>query len=116
MSVPETFVSAFWHSYDILNTDTTKLDINNLTLNNCLAPGRIKFKMTHDYTFDKRYDFLINFFKNPNNLAESITSNNEDIKNKALELMHNKEEHIYKGIGWYLYNGHFINKHHDKRG
>ena len=31
-------------------------------------------------------------------------------KNLALELMNSEEEHIFKGIGWYLYNGDFIEK------
>lgn len=108
------FVSAFNHSYNILNTDTSKLNINNLTLENCLAPTRIKFKMTHDYTFSKRYDYLINYFSNPNYLAESITSENNEIKNMALELMNFELEHIYKGIGWYLYNGKFVDENHNK--
>jgi hypothetical protein len=108
------FVSAFNHSYSIINTDTYNLSINNLTLDNCLAPARIKFKMTHDYTFSKRYDYLINFFKNPNNLAESLSSDNIDVKNMAHELMNSELEHIYKGIGWYLHNGKFIEDNHNK--
>jgi hypothetical protein len=108
------FVSAFNYSFNIINTDTSKLDINNLTLDNCLAPYRIKFKMTHTYTFSKRYDYLIIFFKNPNDLAESLTSENIDIKNMAYELMNSKLEHIYNGIGWYLHNGKFIEENYKK--
>lgn len=108
------FVSAFNHSYDIINTDTCKLNIDNLTLDNCLAPIRIKFKMTHDYTFSKRYDYLINYFSNPNKLAESITSDNIEIRNMANELMNCELEHMYKGIGWYLHNGKFIEENHKK--
>jgi hypothetical protein len=66
------FVSAFYFSYNLINTNTDKLDINNLNLNNCLAPYRIRYKMlnTHRYTFSLRYDYLINYFKTANNLAE----------------------------------------------
>ena len=32
----------------------------------------------------------------------------------VLELMNSKIEHIFKGIGWYLYNGDFIEKNHNK--
>ena len=28
--------------------------------------------------------------------------------------MNSKHEHIFKGIGWYLYNGDFIEKNHNK--
>ena len=28
--------------------------------------------------------------------------------------MNSPEEHIFKGIGWYLYNGDFIEKNHNK--
>lgn len=108
------FVSAFWFSYNLINLDTSNLDINNLTLKNCLAPERIKFKMLNDYTFDKRYDYLINYFKNPNKLAESLSS--EDINDRKLgyELMNYKLEHIHLGIGWYLNNGDFIKNNLNK--
>lgn len=108
------FVSAFYYSYDLIHTDTSCLDKNNLSLDICLAPMRIHYKMTHDHTFSLRYDFLINYFQNPNNLAESITSNDETIKNLALELMNSEIEHIFKGIGWYLYNGNFVEENYDK--
>ena len=108
------FVSAFYMSYNLINMDTSNLNINNLTLKNCLAPGRVRFKMTHNNTFSERYDYLINYFKTPNELAESITSENIDKKKLALELMNSKKEHIFKGIGWYMYDGDFIKKNHDK--
>ena len=101
------FVSAFWYVHNIINTDTSKLDINNLSLDNCLAPPRIRYKMTHKFVYSKEYDYLINYFKNPNELAECLTSSNCE-KKKAIMLMNHPEEHIYKGIGWYLHNGDFI--------
>jgi len=108
------FVSAFYMSYNIINADTSNLNIKNLTLDNCLAPQRFRYKMTHNWTFSKRYDFLVNYFKTPNKLAESITSEDKNTKKLALELMNAKEEHIFKGIGWYLHNGDFIEKNYDK--
>jgi hypothetical protein len=110
----ERFVSAFNMSYNIINADTSNLNKNNLTLDNCLAPERFRYKMTHDHTFTKRYDYLINYFKTANKLAESITSKNETEKKLALELMNSEQEHIFKSIGWYLYNGNFIEKNYDK--
>ena len=106
----ERFVSAFNMSYSIINSDTSNLNINNLTLDNCLAPARFWYKMTHDHTFTKRYDYLVNYFKTANELAEAITSENIEKKQFALELMNSDIEHIFKGIGWYLYNGDFIEK------
>lgn len=105
------FVSAFWFAHTLINTDTDNLNINNLTIDNCLEPGIVKYKMTHKNTFTAKYDSLINFFKTPNNLAESLTSSNPLIKQKAIELMNydiknnnNKYRrgHIYQSISWYL--------------
>ena len=101
-------------SYNIINTDTSTLDINNLNLDNSLAPRRIKKKMLTGNTYNKNYDNLINYFWNPNELAESLTSKDKTKKKLAFELMNSKIEHIYRGIGWYLYNGKFIEDNHDK--
>jgi hypothetical protein len=101
-------------SYNIINADTSGLNINNLTLENCMAPARFRHKMTHNCTFTKRYDFLVNSFKTANEFAESITSKDEKKRKLALELINSSEEHIFKGIGWYLYNGDFIEENHDK--
>lgn len=106
------FVSAFNMSYTLINLDTTKLNINELNTDNCIAPARTKYKMTHDHTFSKEYDFLINYFKTANNLAESLTSTDLEIRTKAEKLMRHNMEHINRGIGWYLDNGDFIEKYH----
>ena len=92
------------------------LNIDNLTFDNTLCPYRIKLKMEQNngITFTKRFDYLINYFKTANNLAESITSDNVEKKNLALELMNSNTEHINKGIGWYLFDGDFIKKNHKK--
>lgn len=110
------FVSAFNFSLSLIELDTSLIDKNKLTIDNCLAPGRIYRKMTYDtdITFDERYDYLIRYFKTPNYLAESLSSDNEEIKQLAFELMNYDCEHINKGIGWYLYNGIFIDNHKDK--
>jgi hypothetical protein len=110
------FVSAFYFQYDLINTDIKNLNIDNLTLDNTLCPYRIKLKMERNngITFTKRFDYLINYFKTANNLAESITSDDIEKKKLALELMNSNTEHINKGIGWYLFNGDFIKKNHKK--
>ena len=113
------FVSAFNHAMKIIQTDTNGLDLNNLDLNNlevgdCLDPNRLKHKSLHGYAYTKRYDYLIQQFKTANHLAESITSEDKHERMLALELMNSKEEHIHKGIGWYLYNGDFVDQNYTK--
>jgi hypothetical protein len=85
-----------------------------LTLDNCIAPGHITRKIIKGNAFPQRYEYLINYFETPNKLAESITCDDINVKNMANELMTYKIEHIYHGIGWYLHNGEFIDKHHKK--
>ena len=108
------FVSAFNYSLALINTSTVDLNENTLTIYNCLAPGIIRSKMQHNYTFSTEYDDLINFFLTPNNLAEALTSQDTEIRNKAIKLMNHPMEHINKGIGWYLDNGEFIKEHREK--
>lgn len=106
------FVSAFNFAYTLITDDISKYNSSNLTIDNCLAPMRIKYKMNHEFTFSPEYDQLVLFFKTANALAEGLTHIDNDIKNKALILMTSPIEHIYKGIGYYLDNGEFIKNHH----
>ena len=47
-------------------------------------------------------------------MAESLTSDDQALRKKAIDLCNNEEvEHIYKGIGWYLHNGNFIEKNRE---
>lgn len=108
------FISAFNYSYALVNFDTSHLDINKLTIENSLAPAKIRHKMLNGYTFTEEYDALINFFKTPNDLAESLVHSDSQIKNKAVELMNHPIEHIHKGIGWYLNDGEFVRKYADQ--
>jgi len=105
------FVSAFNYVYELINCDVSNLDAKNLSLRNCLAPGRIKNKIILGKIFTQEYNSLVNFFKTPNSLAEAITHLDKNIKEKALKLMNHTTEHIYKSIGWYLDNGEFVKKH-----
>jgi len=120
------FVSAFLMSYDAINTDITNLKIEDVTLDTHIAPDIIRetIKNKRKYFFSERCDYLINYFKNPNNLAEALDSKNTERKKLAHELMNvgggdgpekgRAPGHIYKGIGYYLYNGDFIDKNHHK--
>jgi len=105
------FVSAFNYQKSIVNTDITLLDKNNLNLDNCLAPQKISNKFNTGYFYNERFDWLMNYFQSANELAESLTSENIEINKIALELMNSDIEHLYKSIGWYLYDG-YIQKNH----
>ena len=120
------FVSAFLMSYDAINNDITNLKIEDVTLDTHNAPDIIRetIKYKRKYFFSERCDYLINYFKNPNNLAEALDSKNAERKKLAHELMNvgggdgpeqwRAPGHIYKGIGYYLYDGDFIEKNHNK--
>ena len=108
------FISAFNYSKSIIETDTTNLNPNTLTLSNCLAPYWIKRKILYNVTFNPQYDNLIKTFESVNHLAESLWSPNNELKDKAHKLMSFPVEHIHFGIGWYLNGGKFIEKNNKK--
>ena len=112
----ERYVSAFNHSKNLIDFDISLIkNPDQLNLDNCLAPFHIKNKIKKKgIVFSKEYDSLISFFKDANTLAEGLSSNNSDIKSKAISLMKNDFEHLNKGIGWYLHNGDFIKKYHSQ--
>ena len=56
------FVSAFNHVLTLINMDVSKLNMNNLTIENCLAPERIKAKIKNKYCFSESYDKAIQYF------------------------------------------------------
>ena len=109
------FVSAFNMSKELVDGYPVEYENKILTLDNCLAHGRIKrhLRKNIDYVFENKYDELIKYFDSANTLAESLTSTNKDKREKALELMKYPTEHIFKGIGYYLYNGDFVEKNHE---
>jgi len=120
------FVSAFYHSKQLIDFNLTKFNNINKTklLNNKNTPfyhlpkklyNKLKYNNPfYEWENSRLYIKLINFFKTANNLAESITSNDNFIRKNALLLMNmQKIEHINKGIGYYLYNGEFVKKNYE---
>jgi glycosyltransferase involved in cell wall biosynthesis len=107
------FVSAFNMAYAILDYDTKKLDINKLTLSNCFAPGGFRRKMKGEWLVSEEFDRLILFFRTPNAVAEALTSSDPKTQRMAKMLLTNQQKahHIYKGIGWYLDDGKFVEKY-----
>ena len=108
------FVSAFNFSYALINWDTSKLNVDELTIENSLAPARMRYRMEHDHTFSAEYDELITYFETPNRLAESLSHDDPVILERAWRLMKHPLEHISRGIGWYLDDGEFVSKHSDQ--
>ncbi|NBB79018.1 MAG: hypothetical protein GVY36_06160 [Verrucomicrobia bacterium] len=106
------FVSAFNHAKTILAFDYSGLDPDGLNLSNCPAPERIRNRMLKGYTFGPAYDALIFKFSSANELAESLSSSDRSRAFEARQLMKRPEEHIYKGIGWYLDNGRWVRVFH----
>lgn len=104
------FVSAFNMSHDIINTPAMKEKYDEYTDDNCLYVDSFKDKIDNGFYFTERYDFLINQFRDANHLAESITSENDQERTLANELMNSETEHINKGVGFYFDNGEFIKK------
>lgn len=105
------FISAFNHTKRIVEFDTSHLDINNLNHKNCYAPKRIKRKMMHGgIAFSKEYDQLVRQFPSATALAEALYCKDKGLQKKAQRLMSLPNEHLFKGIGWYLHNGELVDK------
>lgn len=107
----ERFVSAFNYAHKIINYDTSHMDINS-DFSNTIAPFHIKTKVMKGFAYNKEYNDLVNYFKTPNTLAESLTDSHN--KEKAHNLMTNHTEHIYKSLGYYTNNGKIIEQYHHK--
>ena len=108
------FVSAFNHSKQIVDFEVDTLQGKEPSLENCQAPLWIKLKINRGYAYEKDYEDLVNYFESANHLAESINCQNKIDSRNALKLMTYPLEHIYKGLGWYLDNGAFIDSFHDR--
>ena len=111
------FVSAFNMEHHFITFDYKNKTIKEVNHSNCMWPGVIHnlIKSKRNYVIHPRFDKLINFFKSANNLAEGLTSNIPETKEKAIELMNfESKSHIFRGIGWYLNNGKFLENNNHK--
>ena len=115
------FISAFMYNYNIHHADIDKLP-EGVNIYNTICPevfrGKLKRKRLPNYdknvTWGNNMDFLISYFNSPNDVAESLTSEDKQRQIYAKELMDMKIEHIHKGIGFYLHNGDFVDKHYNR--
>jgi len=103
------FVSAFNHSFYGVHTNVNT--IKQFDIHHCLMPCRMQDSIGKKYVFSQEYDKLIKQFTSANHLAESLSSTDENLKMKAIELMNRTEEHINKGIHWYLHKDNFLKNH-----
>jgi hypothetical protein len=106
------FVSAFNHAYYGVHTDP--LTIKRFNIQYCLIPYLMENARKKAFTFSRVYDELVKSFSSANELAESLTSADEGIATRAKLLMKREEEHLFKGIGWYLNNGKFVEKNNSR--
>lgn len=106
------FVSAFNFAKTLVDFDPSDLDPDKLSLENCPAPMRIRKKMIQGFTFTPEYDSLIKSVESANALAESLSSSKPSLSGQAEALLSHPQEHIAKGIGFYLSNGRWVERHH----
>ncbi|MEY3367973.1 MAG: hypothetical protein RI973_1128 [Bacteroidota bacterium] len=105
------FISAFYFSYDLINCDISHLDVNDISLDNTMAPARIRNRLQGKPCFSEELDELFNFFGSPNCLLESLTSKDPVMRDKAITLISSTEStHFHHSIGWNLDNGDFVEK------
>jgi hypothetical protein len=81
---------------------------DNISLDNCLSPYFTFQKLTKNYYFSPELDKNIISFKDVNDLAESLTSDDSLIRNKAIELCNYNH---FLGLSFYLDDGKFIEKY-----
>jgi hypothetical protein len=123
------FVSAFYFSYCSILLDVSKYNLTDVenahkyyathqniyktytdsTLDDQLSLDNIitKIKYNCEYLFSRKIDDLFKFFNTPNSLAESLYSDDLEIKKKAHIIM-NSDTHIKCSIGYYLNNGNLV--------
>lgn len=105
------FVSAFNMWSTVINKPPPKL--KNINVDNFVIDNYVYERKENDgFYVSENYDNLIKYFKTPNSLAESLSSNDPVVKRKALKLFNDPHQHIYKNISWYLNNGEFVKKNY----
>ena len=77
----------------------------------CPAPKRVRNKAATGHAYPVAFEEQLLHFDSANHLAESIYASGDDGE-IARALMVDMNEHIAKGIGWYLFDGDFVRTHH----
>ena len=107
------FVSAFYYVKNLIEMNVDNINIEDVTFQNYFSPPEIIRKIQNGQVYSKEYEKLVCSFQTVNELAESIyETNNPEKMEKAQKLMNSMEEHIFKGIGWYLCNGDFVERNY----
>jgi hypothetical protein len=93
-------------------------DNNNINKNifNEIAEYDIKLKIINNnkFLYNTELDDTFKYFENANNLAESLSSSNNIIKQKAENIMNMNYGHVSLSIGFYLNNGKLIENIHEQ--
>jgi hypothetical protein len=100
------FVSAFNHVHSAVNVHSNTIE--TFDLDHCIVPVRLRNSKDRNYLYSPEYDNLVKQFSSPNHLAESLTSTDTNLRNRAIELMKHEEEHLFKGLYWYLEKCNFV--------
>lgn len=108
--------SAFSHCRDVALFPTENIDPFSLNIANCPAPVRIKNKIlnSHKYAYSEEFEKLLLKFPHFNALADSLAFSGSSLHQDAISLLQYPEDNIFKGIGWYLHSGRFVQNNYSK--
>jgi hypothetical protein len=71
-------------------------------------------KRNKNFCYSIEFDLLFKYFKNANELAESLSSEDKEIKERSNNVMYMCKNHLHRGIGWYLNDGNFIKENNNR--
>lgn len=116
------FVSAFEYQRAVIDADATNIRKEHPCPANAppgtpcsFAPDKVLFKALYGAVYPDpkgggRFEPLMRSFRDANDLAEHLSSPGR-IGDDARLLMAYRLEHLFKGIGYYLHNGSFVQKY-----
>jgi hypothetical protein len=120
------FRSAYDFSRAVILTNTTGMTKANYhqmcqhLSTQCLAPNKVLRKVLSGHAYSEPYEQLILRFMDANQVAEALSTCSSSLATErencelAWQLMRDPTEHINKGVGWYLYDGAFIDRHSER--
>ncbi|EOD18934.1 hypothetical protein EMIHUDRAFT_102405 [Emiliania huxleyi CCMP1516] len=113
----ERFRSAYEWQRGVIETNVTGL--SNETFCElgpaCLEPFKVRVKVRTGHAYSRfpngtTWEAWMLHFDDANHLAESLSKADEDGE-IARRLLRSPIEHLHKGLGWYLDNGIFVERH-----
>ena len=105
-------VSAFNYQKAIVEFDVDLHTVDEIKKLSLAPVPLIRKKLAgRKYLFNQEFDTLMSHFRCHNHLFESLSSSNLQDRSLAQRLISLTTEHFHKGIGWYLDNGRFVERH-----